>query len=198
MASLRNHPSFKFLIERCFPRSFNTFSFTKNVYIGHFYNRHNWSLKMEVEECGYDDEMSDNMIFMFRCYRDDDVYHVNENLIYEQKWVVPSDYEYIMKYVDEQLKQFMKKVHEINQCSHCGKYIYSDISFEDKCLSCGIQNLYNLENSEHICSICHDSVGYGHYKKCKNNHLMHTFCFIKYNIETNKDICPFRCGSIIE
>lgn len=197
MTSLRNHPSFKFLIQRCFPRDFGTFSFTKKVYIGHFYNHHDWSLKMEVEEGGFD-EHDNNMIFMFRCFRDDDVYHVDDHLIFEHRWVVPCDYEYIMKHVDEQLKQFMTKVHEINQCIHCGKYICSDVSFEDKCLSCGIQNIYNETNSDDICCICREAVGFGYYKKCKNNHLMHTFCFIKYNIETNKDLCPYRCGSIIE
>lgn len=198
MTSLRDHPSFKFLIQKCFPRHFSTFSFIRKVYIGHFYNQHNWSLKLEVEECGYDDENSDNMVFMIRCYRDDDLYHVDDNMIYEQKWVVPCDYEYIMKNVDEQLKQFMKKVHQIYQCIHCGKYIHEEESFDDKCFTCGIQNIYNQENSELICCICREPVGFGYYKKCKNNHFMHTFCFIKYNTQTNKDLCPFRCGSIIE
>lgn len=198
MSSLRNHPSFKFLIQKCFPRDFGTFSLTRSVYIGHFHNRHQWSLKMEVEECGYDTELSDNLVFKFRCFRDDDRYHIDENMIYEQKWVVPYDYEYIMKHVDYQLTKFLKRIHQINQCIHCGKYIYDEISFDDKCFSCGLQNIYNTENSEYMCSICREPVGYGYYKKCKNNHLMHTFCFIKYNIETNKDLCPYRCGSIIE
>lgn len=195
MTSLVKHPSFKLLIDNCFA---DTYSFDRKVNIGNFFNKHLWNLKVEIEECANDVRYTNKFIFMFRCFRENNLYQMNDNLIYEQKWIVPNDYEYIIKYVDYQFAIFCKKIHQINQCIHCGKYIYDEIAFEDKCFSCGLQCIYNTENSDYICSICRDPVGFGYYKKCKNNHLMHTFCFMKYNIESNKNICPYRCGSIIE
>lgn len=193
MSSLRNHPSFQYLIQKCFPDQFGTFTFIKKVYIGHFTNYLGWNLQMEVEECGYEEE-DDSMIFIFRCLRDNS----SSNIIYEQKWTVPYDYEYIMKYVDIELTKFMKKLHEVNECQHCGTFIFSESSFDDKCFQCGIQNIYDSTNSESQCSICLQSIGYGYIKQCKNKHYMHSYCFIKYNLETNKELCPLRCGSIIE
>ena len=105
---------------------------------------------------------------------------------------------YIMKNVDDQLKEFMKKVNQINQCIHCGQYIHYEHTVENKCFNCALQNIYDEVNSDKNCCICLESVGYGSIKKCKNNHYMHPYCFIKYNLETNKDLCPLRCGSIIE
>lgn len=198
MTSLRNHPSFQFLIQKCFPQEFGTFSFIRKVYIGHFYNQFGWNLKMEIEECGRDDEENDNLVFMFYCFRENDMYDIGTKKIYEFKWTVPFDYEYIMKHVDGQLKDFMKKVNDISQCLHCGHYIHSEITIDNKCFSCAMQNIYDDANSDKRCSICLDPIGFGNIKKCKNNHFMHTFCFVKYNLETNKDLCPLRCGSIIE
>lgn len=197
MTSLRNHPSFKYLIQRCFPRTFCSFSFIKKVFIGHLKNSKQWNLKIEIEECGYENEVNDNLVFNLKCIRDDDIYMTN-NIIYEQKWIVPYDYEYIMKNIDNEMSDFLKKIHELDQCLHCGMYVYNEIAFEDKCLSCGLQNLYDKENSESICTICMESIGYGKVKTCNNKHMMHIFCFIKYTTETNKDVCPLRCGSLIE
>ncbi len=193
MTSLRNHPSFQFLIQKCFPNDFGTFSFIHTVYIGHFFNNRGWNLKMEIEECGRDEE-SDQLIFMFHCFRENRTC----DKIYEYKWTTPFDYEYIMKNIDSQLKQFMKKINEISQCSHCGEYIQQEHNVENKCFTCALQNIYDEVNSDKQCSICLEAIGYGCVKKCKNNHLMHKYCFIKYNTETNKNICPLRCGSIIE
>ncbi len=192
MSSLVNHPLLKNLINNCFARNF-TFSLTRKVNLGNFFNKHNWKLNVEIEECGYDTQLPDNIIWIFRCFRND-----NETIIYEEKWIIPYDYDYIINNIDEKFSCFVQKIHQIHQCIHCGKYIYDEIAFEDKCYACGLQCIYNTHNSEYICSICRDPIGYGFYKKCKNNHLMHIFCFTKYTVELNKNLCPYRCGSIIE
>jgi len=196
--SVRNHPSFKYLIQRCFPLNFGQYTFVKKVQLGHFQNKQKWKLKLEIEECGYEDESSDNMIFTIRCIREDDIYIIDSNIILEEDWVVPYDYEYIMKNIDEKMSSFLKQLHETIQCLHCGLYISNDHIFDNKCFNCGIQNLYDSENSRFCCSICMESIGFGNVKKCKYNHYMHCYCFIKYNTETNKDICPMRCGSNVE
>ena len=196
--SLRNHPSFKYLIQRCFPLDFGTFTFIRKVSIGRFSNKSNIGIKLEFEESGYDGDSSDNMVFTFRCIRENNIYNLDSNVIYEQRWVVPYDYEYIMRNVDQEVKILMETMDEMNECSHCGVYIFLETAIDDKCFSCGLQNIYDEINSDSTCTICLQSVGYGTVKKCKNKHLMHSYCFIKYNFETNKDLCPLRCGSIIE
>lgn len=198
MPSLRNHPGFKLFIQKCFPLSFGTIDFSRKVSIGSFTNAYKWLLKLEIEECGYYDDSTDNMLFLIRCYREDDCYTINNNIIYEQEWNVPYDYEFIMNDIDKQMSKFMNQIHDINQCYHCGNYITLNTSFENKCITCGLQSMYDEITSDKNCSICLEPIGYGKYKKCKNKHLMHLFCFIKYNIQSNKDICPLRCGSIIE
>ncbi len=197
-SSIRNHPSFKYLIQRCFPSHFGTYSFIRKVYLGNFFNKHKWNIRLEIEESGYDNEDNDHMIFVFHCIREGNLYNVDSNVLYELSWKVPQDYEYIMKNVDKEIKKLMKLMDDIHECQHCGKYIFTESSFEEKCFLCGMQSLYDDVNSDKSCSICLQPVGYGYIKKCKNKHFMHSYCFIKYNLETNKDLCPLRCGSIIE
>lgn len=196
--SLQNHPKLKLFIQKNFPRQFNNIVCDDDIlWVGDFNSQQKWNLRLEIEENGYYDDTSEELIYTFTCLRTDCLYHIEPHIIYAEDWIVPHNYDYIMKHIDIQMKNFMTVIHNMTQCLHCGEYITLQNSFDNKCISCGLQTIYD-ENTGNMCSICLEPVGCGKIKQCKNKHYMHYFCFIKYNFNSNKNKCPLRCGSIIE
>ncbi len=189
--NFHDHPSFKYIVKSCFLTNSNNYK----IYLGSFVNKRKWQIRFQMEKKVVDENIILSMTFI----RNDSLSDIASDIIYQYDWSVPYNYDYILNNINKEINRLMKIMDDVNECQHCGKYIFIESSFDDKCFSCGLQNIYDEINSEHICPICLQSIGFGKTKKCKNKHHMHPFCYIKYcNYQTNKNICPFKCGSVIE